>query len=77
MSMSGKRPDLLSDCHITLKYESIFCSEIWLFRDSHEFDHVFSFNGFLGFTKTSMAALFYWVAYRGWRVGGVWAFRLV
>lgn len=25
--------------------------------DSHEFDHVFSFNGFLGFTKFSVAAL--------------------
>lgn len=35
----------------THKYESIYCSDILLFVDSHEFDHVFSFNGFLEFTK--------------------------
>lgn len=61
---------MLSDCHITHKYESIFCSDIWLFTDSHEFDHVFSFNGFLGFAKTSMAALFYWIALQ--MVEGEW-----
>lgn len=57
----------------THKYESIFCSDILLFTDSHEFDHVFSFNGFLGFSKTSMAALFYWIALQmvasGWHLG--------
>lgn len=41
-----------------------------LFTDADEFDHVFSFNGFLGFTKTSMAVLFYCVAVQ--MVEGVW-----
>lgn len=62
MSVSAEKPSLLSDCHITSKYESIFCSDIWLFMGSHEFDHVFSFNGFLGLSQTSMAVLFEWTA---------------
>lgn len=35
----------------THKYESIVCLDILLFVDSHESDHVFSFNGFLALAK--------------------------
>lgn len=58
--------------HITQKYESISCSVIWLFTDSREVDHLFSFNGFSRI-KNSMVPLSYWqilqMVESGWHVG--------